>query len=221
MVAQMIFRGAPPQQTSTQTGNMASVQVNVRLVNYSISETRENMCFGALKSPSCTCPPDSSLHNWRKRQWREMCLPLHIFGQGVWQLHHRGPHRWSSLVCHHLKLRPGQEIWLLSQKRCVAEKRMNNCNRALQSLFVLTDVCDLEQIRLLAVGIQMERPVTSPSCSVAKSTIRAPVRAEKMGSCGAVPLPAMTRTRNGACVLTRVRKASEQIKSYKCVLHCY
>lgn len=78
-----------------------------------------------------------------------------------------------------------------------------------QSLIVLTDFCDLEQIRLLSVGILKESSANSPLCSSAKSMIPAPVRAEPMANCGAVPLQTMMKTRNGACVLTEVRVSSE------------
>lgn len=85
---------------------------------------------------------------------------------------------------------------------------MNKCI-VCQSLAVLTDFCDLEQIQLLSVGILMESSATSPSCSWAKSMIPAPVRAEQTANCGAVPLQTMIKTRNGACVLTAVRVASK------------
>lgn len=210
--AQTICHGAPPQQTTTKTRNMASVQVNVRLVNYATWENKENICFGAVKSPRHNSHPDSSLHIWRKCRWREMCLSLHLFGQGIWQLHRRGPHRWIPLVCYHNELRPGPEIWLLSQQRYVTEKRLNKCI-VYQSLIVLTGhSCDLEQIRLLSVGILKESSATSPSCSSAKSMIPAPVRADQTANCGAVPLQTMIRTRNGACVLTKVRATSKYLR---------
>lgn len=82
-VDQMICRGAPPQLTMTKTRNMAFVQVNVRGVNYSTREIRENICFGAVKSHFYNSNFDSTLHIWRKCQWGEMCLPLHFFGQGI------------------------------------------------------------------------------------------------------------------------------------------
>lgn len=215
-VAQMICRGAPPHQTMTKTRNMVSVQVNVRLINCSIRETRENICSGVVKSPGYNYHPDSSLHIWRKRQWREMCLPLHFSGQGIWQLYHNGPYGWSPLVCHHRELWPRQEIWLLSQQRCVTGKGINNWLTVRQSLFVLANFCDPEQTRLLSVGILKESPATSPSCSLTKSMIPAPVRVDRMASCGAVPLLTMIKTRNGACVLTKVPEALEELRCHKC-----
>lgn len=143
-VDQMICRGAPPQLTTTKTRNMAFVQVNVRLVNYSTRETKENICFGAVKSPCHNSHPDSALHIRRKCQWREMRLPLHFFGQGIWQLHHRGPHRWVPLVCHHSKLWPGQKIWLLPQQRYEEEKRISKCT-VCQSPIVLNDFLTLSR----------------------------------------------------------------------------
>lgn len=137
--AQTICHGAAPRQTMTKTKNMASVQVNVRLINYSIRKTGENICFGAVTSPRYNPRPDSALHIWRKCQWREMCLPFHISGQGIRQLHLRGPFGWIPLVCYYRELWPGQEIWLLSQQRCVTGKGTNKCIRGCQSLFVLTD----------------------------------------------------------------------------------
>lgn len=139
-VAQMICHGAPPHQIMTKTRNMASVQVNVRLINCSIRETRENICSGAVKSTGYDYHPDSSLHIWRKRQWREMCLPLHFHGEGIWQLYHNGPYGWSPLVCHYRELWPGQEIWLLSQQRCVWQGReltiASECVKADLSLLI-------------------------------------------------------------------------------------
>lgn len=208
--AQTICHGAPPQQTMTKTRNMASVQVNVRLIHYSIRETGENICFGAVTSPRCNPHPDSALHIWRKCQWREMCLPFHIFGQGIRQLHLRGPFGRIPLVCHYKELWPGQEIWLLSQQRCVTAKGTNKCIRGCQSLFVLTDFfCDHEQIQLLSVGIPKDSSATSLSSSKEKSMIPARARAEETANCGAVPLLAMIKTRNGACVLTEVMEALE------------
>lgn len=81
---------------------------------------------------------------------------------------------------------------------------MNKCI-VCQSLIVLTDFCDLEQIQLLSVGILKESSATSHLCSSAKSMIPAPVRAEQTANCGAVPRQTMIKTGNGACVLTEVR----------------
>lgn len=105
---------------------------------------------------------------------------------------------------------------------CVTGKGINNCLRVRQSRLVLANFCDPEQIRLLSVGIPKESPATSPSCSSAKSMIPAPVRVDKMASCGAVPLLTMIKTKNGACVLTKVTEALEDLRCHKiCIPHCY
>lgn len=87
-------------------------------------------------------------------------------------------------------------------------ERINKCI-VCQSMIVLTDFCDLEQIRLLSVGTLKESSAAFHLCSLAKSMIPAPVRAEQMANCGAVPLQTMIKTRNGACVPTEVRVASQ------------
>lgn len=90
-------------------------------------------------------------------------------------------------------------------------KEINNCLRVRQSLFVLANFCDPEQIQLLSVGIPKESPAASPSCSSAKSMIPAPVRVDRMASYGAVPLLTTIKTRNGAFVLTKVTEALEEL----------
>lgn len=119
--------GVPPQLTTAETRNTASAQVNVSLTNYFAREIVSQrlarwgyLLYGNADwlRPLILVPnshPDSSVHIWRKRQWSRVCLPLHLFGRGIWQLHHRGPQWWLPLVCHHRKLWQWQEIRILPQ----------------------------------------------------------------------------------------------------------
>lgn len=128
---QTTCHGAAPQLTMTKTRNTAFAQVNVSLTRYFPKEIRglrssilqQLLLWHAdLLIFAFNFYPGSSLHIWRKcwRSW--VCLPLHLSRGRIWQLYHRGPQWWLSLVCHHKQLWQRQEVWILSQSWWVTGK---------------------------------------------------------------------------------------------------